>query len=115
VRLSSRGDYEREAVASQHDQAASGRSVASHQVERAAGDTQVPDHALALQLEQGLHRAARAGGGVERDALGVVEMHELEPVEAEKAQAPLDRAPDLAAAEVAGLRIGVGLRRQHET
>src|SRR5436853_7542493 len=46
--------------------------------------------------------------------LGIVQVDELQLLQAQQAQAALDAAPHLRAGEDAGLQIAVGLRCQHE-
>src|SRR5205085_4803015 len=85
-----------------------------HHVDGAAGDTQVRDQALFFTLPQHLDRATWLHGLFKGDMFGVVEMDELQLLQAQQAQAALDTAPHLCTGEDAGLQIAVGLCCQHE-
>ena len=98
----------------EHDGEGARADVAPQQVDRAARDAEVGDHALLLERLQGLQRPAGRDALLEGDVLGVVEVDEPEPVEPQPLQALLDRPPDAVAGEVAGLHVAIDLRLEHE-
>jgi hypothetical protein len=91
-----------------------GLDVADQHVDRAARDAEVLDDALVAQVLQDLEGAAGGHDLLEGGVLGVVQVDDLQALQAEQAEAALDGAFDLLAGEVAGLEVAVGLGGQDQ-
>ena len=93
-----------------------GVDVAHEHVDRPAGDADRVDKPFLLEAHQDFGGTA---GGVDvlkalRGVLRIVQVDDLQMVQAEQTQAALDRTAGLLAAEVPGLQIAVGFGGQHK-
>src|SRR5450755_167400 len=88
---------------------------ARHQVERATGDAEMGDQTLLFTFLQHLHGSARYHGLLERYVLGIVQVHELNLLQAKQAQTTFDAATHLVAAEIARLQVAISLGGQHKS
>src|SRR5258708_12636932 len=92
-----------------------GLDKADHQLDRATGNTQVRDQALFFTTLQHLDGAAWLHRLFKGNMLRVVEIDELQLLQAQQAQAALDTAPHLRPRKDPGLQIPAAFHSHPKT
>ncbi len=107
---------QREPIVIKHHLELPGGQELAHQRNRAARHSHVGQYSLVAQVSQGPHRAARSHRLGEREVvLGIVKVHQLDPIQAKAVQALGDRPLDPLPGEVASVRVGVHLGGQDKS
>src|SRR6202022_3906692 len=90
-------------------------NVVHHQVDRAAGKSEMPNHAFFDEPLQCIQRSAGLDDLFESHVFGIVQIADVEVIETQQPQATLDAPTHLFPAEVERCEVSVGFGRNDES